>query len=125
MVVTAVALAAARVPLPVLQVPLVVGLTVVTAVSNLPSGDYELVETVTSASASDGITLNVMVDLPSNDSKKTEHVSVTRHVLAADLKSSHAFKYLFTSGDQPEYPGTTAISTLSEISDKAEKRNWG
>lgn len=42
-------------------------------------------------------------------------MSVTRHVLAADLKSSHAFKYLFTSGDQPEYPGTIAISTSASV----------
>ena len=114
-VVAVVALIAAAGPLPAPVVPLVAGLTVVTAVSNPPFGDEESVKTVTSTSATDGMTVTITGDRQSSDSKTKEHVSVTRHVLAIDLKSSHSFKYLFTTGDQPEFAGTTAITASTAI----------
>ena len=125
-VVTAVALTAARVPLPVSQVPLVVRLTVVTAVSNLPLGDYELDKTVTSASASDGITLNVMVDLPSNDSKKHNTCpsldTFWRPISKAATRSSTCLPAAINLNIR-ERSRSARRRQLSEISDKAEKRN--
>ncbi len=96
-------------------VPLVVGLTVVTAVSNLPLGDYESIKTITGVSAADGVTMTIAGDVPTLGSSKTERVFVTRHVLAVDLKSGRSLKFNFTSGDQPEFPGTTAISTSAVV----------
>ena len=100
-------------PAPV--VPLVAGLTVVTAVSNAPFGDYESVKSVTGTSVNDGMTVTITGEMPGIDSKKKEHVNVTRHVLAVDLKSSHSFKFLFTTGDPQEFAGTTAITVSAAI----------
>ena len=97
------------------RVPLVRGLTLVTAVSDPPVGDYESIVTVTRIGADGGVTVTVAGEVPVPGSRKTDQVSVERRVLGADLKTGRVYKYYFAADDPVEFPGTTAFGTSADV----------
>ncbi|MEP6780938.1 MAG: hypothetical protein ABJC26_13670, partial [Gemmatimonadaceae bacterium] len=97
------------------SVPLVAGLTVVTAINTPPLGDYESIKRVESVGADHDMTIEIAGDVPSLGTGKLEHVLVSRHVLATDLKNARTIRYGFANGDQGEFPGTTAIGTSAAV----------
>ncbi len=96
-------------------VPLVAGLTVVTAINTPTLGDYESIKRVESVSADRDMTIEIAGDVPALGTGKLDHVLVSRHVIATDLKSARTIRYGFATGDQDEFPGTTAIGTSAAV----------
>jgi outer membrane protein OmpA-like peptidoglycan-associated protein len=98
---------------PAASVPLVKGLTLISAASER-QGDYEsrlLIEGIDE----EGTThLTVSADLPDPAGGKPTPVSFNRDVLAEDLISARTYKYLFSSGEQ-EFSGTTAMGTSAAV----------
>ena len=95
-----------------LEIPLVQGLTVVTAVND-PSGDYESIKTVLSLSAAK-LVLNYSADKPVPKGSKPNTVRGTRTVDGPDLVNASSYSEYFAQG-QEHFPGSTAISVSTEV----------
>ena len=94
-------------------VPLVKGLTVISAASER-QGDYESTLLIEGIDEEGTMHLTVSADLPDPAGGKPTPVSFNRDVLAADLNSARTYKYLFSSGEQ-QFPGTTAMGTSAAV----------
>ncbi len=105
---------AATAPATPLRIPLVKGLTVIGAASER-QGDYESSITVDSVEADGSLRLTTSAEVPGPSGGRTETVSVTRHVRTSDLKDGRTYKYLFTTGGEEEYTGTTAMGTSTAV----------
>jgi outer membrane protein OmpA-like peptidoglycan-associated protein len=97
------------------SVPLIAGLTVVTAINTIPLGDYESIKRVESVGTDHDVTIRIASDVPAGGPAKVNHVNVSRHILAADLRNARTIRYGFADGDQPEFPGTTAIGMSAAV----------
>ena len=97
------------------RIPLVEGLTVVTAVIDPEVGDYESLHRVDAVSADGGISVVVSGDVPNPFDHKIQHVKVTRAVRGEDLKSARIYKYNFSTDDDLTFAGTTATGASAVI----------
>jgi len=97
------------------RIPLVEGLTVVTAVIDPEVGDYESLHRVETVSADGGISVVVSGDVPNPFDHKIQHVKVTRAVRGEDLKSARIYKYNFSTDDDLTFAGTTATGASAVI----------
>ncbi|MEP6884183.1 MAG: OmpA family protein [Gammaproteobacteria bacterium] len=94
-------------------VPLVQGLTIVSAASER-QGDYESTLLIEGIDEEGTTHLTVSADLPDPAGGKPTPVSFNRDVLAADLNSARTYRYLFSSGEQ-QFAGTTAMGTSAAV----------
>ena len=108
------------------RIPLCVGLTIVTAVSEL-DGDYESIKTIESMTDQQ-VRLKYsserrVQDLMDNE-PKLERKTISRTMLTKDLATSNLYEQLFDDQLPDPIPGTTAIGTsaavLNEIKTKGE-----
>lgn len=107
------------------RVPLLPGLTVVTAVNQKLQGDYESIKRIDTVSPA-GLHLNYSAQIPPPDlgplfndqGQKKEgprKVACGRNVLRADLDSAHDYQENFCgTGSEEQFPGSTAISISRE-----------
>jgi outer membrane protein OmpA-like peptidoglycan-associated protein len=93
-------------------IPLVQGLTVVTAI-NEPVGDYESIKTVLSLSPAK-LVLSYSADKPVPKGAKPLTVKGTRTVDGPDLANATSYSEYFGSA-QEHFPGSTAISASTEV----------
>lgn len=100
---------------PATRVPLIAGLKIVHAVSDPPIGDYESITSIDDVSADGSVTVTIAGEVPQAGTGKVEEISVERHVLGEDLKTARMYKYLFSTDDAAEFPGTTAFGASSAI----------
>ena len=98
----------------VTKVPLVQGLTLVGAASER-QGDYESSITVDSVGADGSLHLTTQADVPDAAGGPPRIVNVTRSVRATDLKDGRTYKYMFYTGGEEEYPGTTSMGTSAAV----------
>ncbi len=97
------------------RIPLVKGLRVIGAASER-QGDYEASTTVDSIEPDGSLHLSTSADVPdSSGGGPPRAVNVTRSVTAADLRNGRTYKYMFYTGGEEEYPGTTAIGTSAAV----------
>ena len=108
------------------RIPLCVGLTIVTAISE-SDGDYESIKTVESMTDQQ-VRLKYsserrVQDLMDNE-PKLERKTISRTMLTKDLASSNLYEQLFDDQLPDPIPGTTAIGTsaavLNELKTKGE-----
>ena len=104
---------AAQTPAP--RIPLVVGLTISTAVSMPVVGDYETLKTVDALAADGAMRMTITGAIPNPVDKTTKSFSVARTVLAPDQKAARTYKYVFSSDDADRYAGTTALGASTSI----------
>ncbi len=107
------------------KVPLLPGLTVVTAINQRLQGDYESIKLIDTVSPAE-MHLHYSAQIPPPDlgplfndqGQKKEaprKVGCGRTVLRADLDSAHDYQENFCgSGSEEQFPGTTAISISRE-----------
>jgi outer membrane protein OmpA-like peptidoglycan-associated protein len=98
---------------PATSVPLIKGLTLISAVDER-QGDYESTLTIEGIDEEGATHLTTSADLPDPAGGKPTPVSFNRNVLAEDLNSARTYKYLFSSGEQ-EFAGTTAMGTSATV----------
>jgi OOP family OmpA-OmpF porin len=96
------------------KIPLVVGLTLTGAASER-QGDYESTLSVDAIEPDGSLHLTTEADVPDQSGGRPQTVKVTRAVKAADLKASRTYKYMFFTGGEDEYPGTTAMGTSAAV----------
>jgi outer membrane protein OmpA-like peptidoglycan-associated protein len=108
------------------RIPLCVGLTIVTAISEI-DGDYESIKTIESVTDQQ-VRLKYsserrVQDLMDNE-PKLERKTISRTMLTKDLASSNLYEQLFDEQLPDPIPGTTAIGTsaavLNELKTKGE-----
>jgi hypothetical protein len=92
------------------SVPLVKGLTLIGAASER-QGDYESSTTVDSIEKDGSLHLTTQADVPDSAGGRPQSVVVTRSVRAADRNEGRTYKYLYYTGGEEEYPGTTSMGT--------------
>lgn len=111
-----VATAGARAPVQE-RIPLVEGLTVVTAIAET-RGDYESIKTLEAVTAEE---VQVAYAAEMSTGRK---VAGTRRVLIADMRSAREYRQEFTNGENRVLPGTTALgpsaAVLRDLKDKGE-----
>ena len=107
-------------PAKLLRIPLVAGLTIVSAV-HATEGDYEAMSAVDGVSGR-GVALTISADAPQAAGEKAQQVTVSRVVATKDLETARIFKYFFTTGDQELIPGTTAVGVSSAVLDDVRAR---
>jgi len=98
---------------PVVAVPLVPGLTLVSAVSER-QGDYESILAVDGIDEEAMLHLTISADLPDPAGGKPKPVSFNRDVSSNDRDQARTYKYMFSTGVE-EYPGTTAMGTSAAV----------
>jgi OOP family OmpA-OmpF porin len=98
----------------VTKVPLAKGLTLIGAASE-HQGDYESTLSVESIEPDGSLHVTVEAQVPDPAGGRSRNVNVTRTLRAADLKDGRTYKYLFFSGGEDEYPGTTAMGTSAAV----------
>jgi OmpA-OmpF porin, OOP family len=98
----------------VTKVPLVKGLTLIGAASER-QGDYESSTTVDSIETDGSLHLATEADVPDPSGGRPRTVNVTRSVRASDLKDARTYKYMYYTGGEEEYPGTTAMGTSAAV----------
>ena len=98
----------------VTRIPLVKGLTLIGAASER-QGDYESSLTVDSVEADGSVRLVTEADIPDPAGGKPQTVRVTRGVRAADLKTGRTYKYMFFTGGEDDFPGTTSMGTSAAV----------
>jgi OmpA-OmpF porin, OOP family len=98
----------------VTKVPLVKGLTLIGAASER-QGDYEASTTVDSIETDGSLHLTTEADVPDPSGGRPRTVNVTRSVRASDLKDAHTYKYVYYTGGEEEYPGTTSMGTSAAV----------
>jgi len=96
------------------KIPLVKGLTVVGAASER-QGDYEASTAVDSIEPDGRLHLSTSADVPDSSGGPPRAVNVTRSVTASDLRNGRTYKYMFYTGGEEEYPGTTAMGTSAAV----------
>jgi OmpA-OmpF porin, OOP family len=65
---------------------------------------------------SDGsLHLTTNADVPDPSGGQPRTVNVTRSVRASDLKDAHTYKYVYYTGGEEEYPGTTSMGTSAAV----------
>jgi outer membrane protein OmpA-like peptidoglycan-associated protein len=96
------------------QVPFVVGLTTVSAVSTA-SGDYEVLEVVDEI-GHDSFKLVVSGEAP-DDSGEIREITISRVVRFADLRTARTLRPYYHESDPPEFPGTSPLATSAMVSD--------
>lgn len=100
-----------------IQVPLIEGLTVVTAIAQ-DGGDYESMKRIDKITA-DSISLNYLADnVPdSGDHASRNGSSITSHrtIRTQDLRNAHMYAQTFGPGQPDLTPGSTAISISEEV----------
>jgi outer membrane protein OmpA-like peptidoglycan-associated protein len=99
------------------RVPLVNGLTIVTAVSE-KLGDYESIKTIDAVTA-DTVHILYSAQTPNGQDAAgkplVRNVAVTRVVRREDLKSAHEYMQTFNTAGPEVYPGTTSISASTAV----------
>lgn len=104
-------------------VPVVKGLTLIGAASER-QGDYESSTTVDSIEKDGSLHLTTQADVPDPAGGRPRTVSVTRSVRASDRNDGRTYKYMYYTGGEEEYPGTTSMGTsaavLSDLRAKGE-----
>lgn len=98
----------------VTRVPLVKGLVVIGAASER-QGDYESTLSVDSIEPDGTLHLITEAEIPDASGGKPQTVRVSRDVKAADLETGRTYKYMFFTGGEDEYPGTTSMGTSSAV----------
>lgn len=107
------------------KIPLVPGLTVVTAIAQPLVGDYESIKRI-DAAVGDGLRISFSSDLPSpkvpdsttrnaKPAPSTRRKGCVRIVLSQDLQNAHAYRENFCVAEEERYPGTTAISVSAQV----------
>ena len=96
------------------QIPLVVGLTTVSAVST-PAGDYETLEVVADI-GHDSFKL-VRSGEAADDSGQIREITVARVVRFEDLRSARTLRSYFHESEPPEFPGTSPLATGVMVND--------
>ncbi|MDL2718163.1 MAG: OmpA family protein [Acidobacteriota bacterium] len=96
------------------KIPLVKGLTVIGAASER-QGDYESSVTVDSIETDGSLHLTTAADVPDASGGRPRAVSVTRSVRASDLKDGRTYKYMYYTGGEEEYPGSTSMGTSTAV----------
>jgi OmpA family len=94
------------------RVPMVKGLTIVTAVHS-PRGDYESLKQVFEVNDS-GVRISYSGRTPGIDDPK-ERFTVTRRVRSVDLRQARRYKISFSPLDEEIAPGTTAIGISARV----------
>jgi len=98
----------------VTKIPLVKGLTLIGAASER-QGDYESSTTVDSIESDGSLHLTTNADVPDPSGGRPRTVNVTRSVRALDLKDGRTYKYVYYTGGEEEYPGTTSMGTSAAV----------
>jgi outer membrane protein OmpA-like peptidoglycan-associated protein len=93
-------------------IPLVEGLTVVTAIAD-PNGDYESVKRIASI-GSERVQVSYSATRPGGPDGWRE-VSAGRAVLVQDLKTGRAYRMAFTSGQTQVFRGATALGVSAAV----------
>jgi hypothetical protein len=96
------------------KIPLVKGLTVIGAASER-QGDYEASTAVDSIESDGSLHLSTSADVPDSSGGPPHAVNVTRSVTASDLRNGRTYKYIYYTGGEEEYPGTTAMGTSAAV----------
>jgi outer membrane protein OmpA-like peptidoglycan-associated protein len=97
-----------------IQIPLVVGLTTMRAVSG-PLGDYESVQVLDEISQS-SFKLVRAAEAP-DDSGTTREISVSRRVRLEDLRTARILREYFHESDPSEFPGTCPLATTVMVNE--------
>ncbi|HEU4642978.1 MAG TPA: OmpA family protein [Gemmatimonadaceae bacterium] len=116
--------------LPSARIPLVPGLTIVTAVTE-EIGDYELIESVDSV-GKDTVWLTASAEVPvpwllaKMLGEKTLHVTVRRAALAADIRTARISDNVYAEGESAVLPGSTPLgvsrAVLEDLKTRGEAR---
>lgn len=96
------------------QIPLVVGLTTMRAVSG-PLGDYETVQVLEEISRA-SFKLVRSGEAP-DDSGTTREISVSRRVRLEDLRTARTLRTYFHESDPEEFPGTSPLATTVMVNE--------
>jgi outer membrane protein OmpA-like peptidoglycan-associated protein len=97
------------------QIPLVDGLTVMTAFAGDRQGDYEAVKVVSELSPA-SFKLTASGEAP-DDSGEVREITVSRIVRREDLRSSRIMRRRFEESDPPQFPGTTPEFSAAAVND--------
>ena len=97
------------------QIPLVDGLTVMTAFAGDSQGDYEAVQVVSELSPA-SFKLTASGEAP-DDSGELREITVSRIVRREDLRSSRIMRRRFEESDPPQFPGTTPEFSAAAVND--------
>jgi outer membrane protein OmpA-like peptidoglycan-associated protein len=106
------------------KVPVLAGLTVVTAINQPLQGDYESIKRIDAVSPG-GVHLRYSAEVPTPDlgamfgqsgkKEPPQKVRCGRTVLSADLNTAHEYQENFCGqGSEEKFPGSTAISLSRE-----------
>jgi outer membrane protein OmpA-like peptidoglycan-associated protein len=87
------------------QIPLIEGLTVMTAVASERQGDYETVQVVSDLST-DSFKMTISAEAP-DDSGEVREISVSRVVGRDDFRNARIVRRYFHEYDPRRFPGTT------------------
>ena len=120
------------------KIPLRTGLTIVTALNQPDSGDYESIKTVTDVNASD-VRLMYSAEIPVDDSRnpfgepgrpakpsegRVKRFSVGRVVSRTDLANAVEYRCLYSEVHPESFPGSTAVGVsrrvLTDLKTKGE-----
>ena len=111
-----------------ITVPLTGGLVVVTAISGA-QGDYESIKRILDVSdkqvqlaysaeippQKNNPLLGGLPEAPDTSNGEPQKVAGLRLIDVADLQKAHGYAYVFTSNQTQHFPGTTAISTSTDV----------
>ncbi len=97
------------------QIPLVDGLTVMTAFAGDRQGDYEAVKVVSELSPA-SFKLTASGEAP-DDSGEVREITVSRIVRREDLRNSRIMRRRFEESDPPQFPGTTPEFSALAVND--------
>lgn len=96
-------------------IPIIVGLTVTSAVQ-ATEGDYEALASVSAIVAGD-VALTISADAPQAAGEAPQSVTISRNVRSDDRRTGRTMKYFFTSADPEVIPGSTAIEVSAAVLD--------
>jgi OOP family OmpA-OmpF porin len=107
------------------KIPLVPGLTVVTAIAQPLVGDYESIKRIETVSG-DGLRITFSSDLPNpkipdlttgnaKPAPSTRRKGCVRIVLSPDMQNAREYRENFCVAEQERYPGTTAIGVSAQV----------
>lgn len=97
------------------RIPLVVGLTIVTAVNSPIMGDFETLKTVDALTPDGAMRMTITGESRNPVDKTTSSISIARAVRAVDLTGARTYKYMFSNEGENEYPGTTALGASTGV----------
>ena len=96
------------------QIPFVIGLTTMRAVSG-PLGDYETVQVLDEITA--GSFKLVRSGEAPDDSGTTREITVSRRVRLEDLRTARTLRTYFHESDPEEFPGTSPLATTVMVNE--------